>query len=452
MPAGARAVWPSFDPAVGQGAGSVIAMPQLLDQNSGRPARLTQWNVSLQREITHNLVAEASYVGNRGVWWPAGLLGTLNALNQNTLKSFGFTDFTSAADGALLNGTLASAQASPTGRAALAAHGIGLPYANFPTSQTVRQSLLAYPQYTGSGLTSAPLGNTWYDSFQLNVTERFSHGLSFNLNYNYSKNLDDYTTIADVYNRGTSKTYTAFDLPHQFRFTAQYVVPRIHSDRAVLKNKVVSYALMDWGIGTYLNYQSAPMLTRPTTGGSTPINQFLGRGPAGSQLKKNADGSYMNPWSIDWTDNSGQHHTDPLDINCHCFDPTKTIVFNPAAWENVPAGQWGDQSGLRFYRGVRLPQENMNFSRNFRIKERVSLNVRVEFNNIFNRLQLPTPVGGAVSVFAPASFSLAPSKFTTGANTGLYSGGFGTFTATGASILSGTGGQRTGTFVVRLQF
>jgi len=24
-----------------------------------------------------------------------------------------------------------------------------------------------------------------------------------------------------------------------------------------------------------------------------------------------------------------------VDINCHCFDPTKTIVFNPAAWAKV---------------------------------------------------------------------------------------------------------------------
>src|SRR5262249_48048430 len=152
---------------------------------------------------------------------------------------------------------------------------------------------------------------------------------------------------------------------------------------------------------------SAAALARPTSNGTLPISQFLGRGPGSAQLKKNADGSYMNPWSIDWTDNSGQHHTDPIDINCHCFDPTKTDVFNPAAWENVPNGQWGaDQSSLRFFRGVRIPQENANFSRNFRIKERVTLNFRVEFNNVFNRMQLPVPNGG--------NFSALPTKFNAG--------------------------------------
>ena len=62
----------------------------------------------------------------------------------------------------------------------------------------------------------------------------------------------------------------------------------------------------------------------------------------------------MNPWSVDWTDLNGVHHTDPLDINCHCFDPTKTQVLNPKAWTNVPDGQWAnDFSSIRGFRGFR---------------------------------------------------------------------------------------------------
>ena len=71
MPASVQPKWPSFDPAVGQPVGAVIAMPGLLDPNAGRPARLLQWNIGLQREINRNLVVEASYVANRGVWWGA---------------------------------------------------------------------------------------------------------------------------------------------------------------------------------------------------------------------------------------------------------------------------------------------------------------------------------------------------------------------------------------------
>jgi hypothetical protein len=448
MPAGARAVWPSFDPAVGQGVGSVIAMPQLLDPNAGRPARLTQWSIGLQREINRNLVVEASYVGNRGAWWSGSALAPLNALSQDTLKAYGFNDFTSATEAGLLTTTISALTAGQ--KATLAARGItGLPYANFPSSQTVRQSLLAYPQYTGSGLTSAPLGNTWYDSFQLNATQRFSHGMSFNVNYNYSKNLDSTTSVSDVFNRGLSKNLSIWDLPQQLRVTMQYQVPELRkSGVAFVSNRFVSYALSDWGLAVTLQYQSAAILARPTSNGTIPISQFLGRGPGGAQLKKDADGNYMNPFSVDWTDYSGTHHTDPLDINCHCYDPTKTVALNPLAWENVPNGQWGaDQGSLRFFRGIRLPGENAGFSRNFRIKERVALNVRVEFNNIFNRMQLPNPTTVAALGQAAINFASTPTKFTTGASTGLYSGGFGTYT-----VLSGIGGQRIGTFVARLQF
>jgi len=445
MPASVHAVWPSFDPATGQGVGTVIPMPNLLDPNAGRPARLFQWSIGVQREITRDLVVETSYVANRGSWWTASALAPLNALSVDTLRAYGFNDFTSATESALLTTTVANLTAAQ--RNTLAARGItGIPYANFPTNQTVRQSLLAYPQYTGQTLEGAPLGKTWYDSLQINATKRFSHGIQFNVNYNWSKNLDLMTT-PDVFNRGIGKNLSVNDIPNQFRVTAQYQVPQLHD---VISNKIAAYALSGWGLGAYLSYQSAAIITRPVSNGSTPISNFLGRGPGAAQLKKNPDGSNMSPWSVDWTDYAGVHHTDPLDINCHCFDPTKTVALNPAAFENVPNGFFGaDQSAVRWFRGPRQPLENANFSRNFRFgKEgRYNLNIRVEFNNIFNRMRLPSPTSVA-GLGAPAvNFGAPPTKFVTGAQTGLYSGGFGTF-----GVLSGTSGQRTGTYVARFTF
>ena len=81
MPASVVAVWPSFDAAVGHPRGGVIAMPSLLDPNAGRPGRLLQCNIAIQREINRNLVVDVSYLGNRGVWWTAGGLAPLNAIS-----------------------------------------------------------------------------------------------------------------------------------------------------------------------------------------------------------------------------------------------------------------------------------------------------------------------------------------------------------------------------------
>ncbi|HEY7335086.1 MAG TPA: carboxypeptidase regulatory-like domain-containing protein [Bryobacteraceae bacterium] len=448
IPSNVVAVWPTFNPAAGQPAGAVVAAPTLLDPNAGRPMRLLQWNVTLQREISRDLVVEAGYVANRGVWEEAGSsLSALNALSQQTLQSYGFNDFTSASEAALLSTPIANLSSAQ--RQTLAARGITFqPYANFPTNQTVRQSLLPFPQYNGSATNpllspaGAPLGKNWYDSLQTNVTKRFSHGLTFNANYTYSKTLA-LTTTPDPFNRNLGKNLSASDLPHQFRLTAQYEVPRLRSELPILKNRLVAYALSGWGTGWSLSYQSGSLVGSPLTSplglpsssGTVPISQFLGYGPGPAQLIPG-----MSPWSVNWTDYNGVHHTDPLDINCHCFDPTKTVVLNPAAWQNVPNGQFAaDQSSIRSFRGMRVPVENANFGRNFRIKERMSLNVRVEFTNIFNRTVYPA--------IALGNFTSAATVFTSGPNKGLYSGGFGTINPT-----AGTSGQRAGTLVARFQF
>ncbi|MEP7351684.1 MAG: carboxypeptidase regulatory-like domain-containing protein [Acidobacteriota bacterium] len=450
MPASVHAVWPSFAPNVNQAIGGVIAFPTFVDPNMGRPARLWQWNVGLQREINRNLVVEVSYVGNRGVWWTANALTTVNALNQNTLTAAGFNDFTSLAESSLLTSTISGLSAAQ--KSTLAARGItGLPYANFPTAtQTVRQSLLQYPQYTVTAgvppTTGAPLGKTWYDGVQLSVTQRFTHGISFNMNYSDSKNLS-LLSSPDVFNRSLGKNLASTDIPQVLRLTAQYQVPNLaKSGIAGLSNKFVAYALSGWGLGVSMQYQSASLVVLPTSTGSVPISNFLGRGPGPAQIVTDASGKQMNPWSVDWTDYSGTHHTDPLDINCHCFDPTKTIVLNPAAFTNVPNGQFGAyQSSIRSFRGPRAPGENANLSRNFRIREGINLNIRAEFNNVFNRTQLLTTLG------APLITSGSPGTkatfFPSGANKGLVSGGYGSMLPLGGLV-----GQRAGSVVGRITF
>jgi hypothetical protein len=369
-------------------------------------------------------------------------LEALNALRPEFLTSRGFTNFASQSEAQLLTTNLATLL--PAQRSTLQARGIVLPYASFPQGQTVRQSLLPYPHYNGlMNPAGAPLGKSWYDSMQITVNKRLSRGLTFNANYNWSKNLTQYSAV-DVFNRENGKNLATSDLPHQLRINVQYEIPRLSNLRVpILSNSIVSQILSGWGMGVYLNYQSAPLLARPSSNGTVPITQFLGRGPGSAQLEIDpATGKQMNPWSVDWVDYDGKRHTDPLDVNCRCFDPTKTVVFNRNAWENVPNGTWAaDQSSIRWFRGIRIPQENANFSRNFRFKERVNLNVRVEFTNIFNRTQLPQPS-------TAGNFANDPTRFPSGtANAGLYSGGFGTIVP-----VNGTQGMRAGLFVGRLTF
>jgi hypothetical protein len=439
MPSSVVPQWPVYEANVGQAPGTVVPAPQYLDPNAGRPARQYQWSVGLQREITRDLVVEASYVANRGVWWSglpaASQLATFNVTSVADLARYGF-QVGNTADAALLTPLLSSLTTGQ--RSTLAARGVNLPYSNFPSSRTVRQMLVPFPQYSTALLpTLAPLGKTWYDSLQTTVTKRFSHGLTFNGSYTWSKTLDLMDT-PDTFNRSLGKNLSNNDLPHQLRLTAEYQLPNLrNSGVPVLSNSWVSYALRDWGIGWYMQYQSANILQRPATNTTIPISQWLGRGPGPAQY---VAGQPL--YTTNWTDYDGNVHTDELDINCHCYDPTKTIVLNRNAWQSVPDGQWANQfTSIRQFRGIRQPQENLNLSRSFRFGKdgKVMLNVRGEFQNIFNRTRLPNP--------SVATFTGNPTVQPSGANAGLYNGGFGTVVP-----LSGTANARTGLLIGRLTF
>jgi hypothetical protein len=444
IPSSVQAAWPNLNnPAPGQAPGTVVAAPSLLDQNTGRPARLTQWNITVQRTLGKDIAVEAGYLGNVGAWETAGALAPQNQLSLSQLAALGISgaNLSNPTLSKAFNTTISALTAEQ--KAALASVGLTqfLPYANFPQNQTVRQALVPYPQYSGAmAPLGAPLGKSWYDALQLKFTKRFSHGLTANANYTWSKTLA-LTSSPDPFNRSLGKNLSAFDVPHQLRVSAQYEIPRFSS--GILSNKVLGYIVSGWGTGWYLNYQSAALVGLPTSSGAAPISNFVGYGPGPAQLIPG-----VSPWSVDWYDNSGTHHTDPLDINCHCFDVTKTQVLNPAAFTNVPDGQFAaNQSSIRSFRGMRYPSENANFSRNFRIKERYVLQIRAEFTNIFNRVQYAFPLGLSSPVNL-GNFAVAPTTFASGPNKGLYSGGFGTITPE----TTGAVNPRAGTIVARITF
>ena len=77
--------------------------------------------------------------------------------------------------------------------------------------------------------------------------------------------------------------------------------------------------------------------------------------------------------------------------NSH-FDPTKTLALNPNAWVDVGSGQYGVSAP--YYnncRWQRQPAESLSFGRIFRIKERYQLQIRAEFQNVFNRVFYSAP-------------------------------------------------------------
>jgi hypothetical protein len=129
-------------------------------------------------------------------------------------------------------------------------------------------------------------------------------------------------------------------------------------------------------------------------------------------------------------------------LNCGCYNPATTFVLNPAAWANPPAGQFGTSAAYyNNYRYQRRPTENMNLGRTWRIRERMSLNVRMEFSNVFNRLFWNNP-----------SYTNAQAAQTRAANGSTLSG-FGYLNTTTFSQSSGVNIlPRQGVLVARFSF
>ncbi|HWB85414.1 MAG TPA: TonB-dependent receptor [Bryobacteraceae bacterium] len=334
-----------------------------LDPNGGRPSRIAQWSIGVQRQLTKDLMAEASYVGNRGAWisQPSAIFATntlvnLNAINPATFTALGIDPSTTAGQNLLL-----STFASGTPQKA----GFGLPYAGYPLSATLAQSLRPYPQFGNIPLVWAPLGDSWYNSLQAKVTKRYAHGLTLAAAFTWSKSESlPGGTVNNVFNRSVNKSITNFDQPFIFNVGYTYEIPRAGQER------VLKAVTGGWTLGGLLEYASGAPIASPTA--TTNMNSLFFQ----TTLMNRVPGVplYLK------------------DLNCHCIDPNKDFVLNPAAWQNPPAGTWGTAAPYYSdFRYARRPAEQMSLSRTFRIREKKTLEVRAEFFNIFNRTYLANP-------------------------------------------------------------
>jgi hypothetical protein len=214
---------------------------------------------------------------------------------------------------------------------------------------------------------------------QLRATKRYSHGLQLNWLYTWQKNLatsapnlvynagtvgDGGAPRNDVFNREQNKYLSGFDQRHVTSLAASYTLP------ALRIQKVASWALRDWQVNALMVYATGMPIQAPAAQNNLALQLFRG--------------TFAN-----------RVPGEPLftqDLNCHCFDPNKEFVLNPRAWAQPAAGQWGTAAAYyNDYRFQRRPNENMSLARIFRFNERMNLNIRIEFNNIFNRAQMPNP-------------------------------------------------------------
>lgn len=166
---------------------------------SGRAPEFTFFNFGLERSVTKDMTLSVNYVGDeshflntggnaRGYW-----AGQLNPVYLAALGPL--VDSTGKKPLLIAAATSANVAIAQTALANIAIPAFYQTAANAnPASSTltIAQGLVAFPQYSGvTDLWGANTANLSYHSLQIMLVQRQSHGLSFNVNYTYSKNIGD---------------------------------------------------------------------------------------------------------------------------------------------------------------------------------------------------------------------------------------------------------------------
>lgn len=215
---------------------------------SSRAPEIVLYNFGFQRGITNDMTLAVNYVGNeshfiinsgttganaRGYW--------ANQVNPKYLAALGGVNDSTNTKPLLIS------PATPANVAILQAHVPGAPAPAFfvaagaiSSSATIAQMLTAFPQYSSVTDTWGNVGNFSYNSLQITLNQRMSHGLTYNFNYTFAKNIGDDGTYrsgfdipAAAISHGTTaykqnridRSWTAISVPHTIHAYGVYKLP-----------------------------------------------------------------------------------------------------------------------------------------------------------------------------------------------------------------------------------
>ena len=345
-----------------------------LGPNFAKAPRVYNWSINLQHEIKGFLL-DVAYVGNRGN-------GLNSTVTQNQLPVSN-----------LQRGGLLTQQ---VGSPAAVAAGIRLPYAAFPATRSVGQSLRPFPQYLDVLSRNSGQGQTWYDSMQAKVERRFGN-FQLLASYTWSKSLANahFRQIfsqqfnlgaQDSYNLDDMKSFNPFDQPHVGNVVWTFDVPFGKGRRFLGSNSnvFVNGLVGGWTISGAQRYYSGNLIQLVTPGN-----------PLGATLFSTATKANSTGQPIRTAANFGD------------LDPNNSNVrwFNPGAFTVAPAFTLG--SAALYHNDFRQPMsafENVGVSKRTVLfkndRNPVELLYRADAFNLFNR----TRFGGVNGIVGNANF------------------------------------------------
>jgi hypothetical protein len=328
-----------------------------------------QWNLTIERQFTQNLIVNASYVANKGTRLPSREV-PLNALDPKYLS--------------LGNKLYAEFQDGQT-----ELYGVPIPYPGWRDQMqdcipTVAQALLPYPQYC-SGLQgqNENAGNSTYHSFQLKVEHRMTKGLYLLGSYTISKLITtsegvqmDATTwtgshgVINPYERHRNKGLALNDIPQALTVSVVYDLPFGTGKRFRNQSGISNNIIGGWQMSNIFRL----------TGG-VPIFFRSGTCNVPGEFRAACIPAVLpgaNPWAQDKAN----------------FDSEKPL-FNSAAFESPESFNfyWGKGPRISDLRGFGYHNHDLTLLKNTRLSERINLQFRAELFNIWNWHSFTSPGG-----------------------------------------------------------
>ncbi len=337
---------PAVSWTTGAAAGSPILPQGLTALNPYYPAPgVVQYSLGVQREVQPSLIWVVQYVGNLA--WHQNIEQNINNYSLNTPL--------------LVNTT--------PGLAGYTRANIGDPSNNSGTnpggaSPTAPNLLRNYPGFAGiTNQTNSTNGS--YNGFQTGLRAQNKHGLSGEIDYTYSHEIDittyDLAQVSNPYNLKYDKGSGALDRRNILSINYIYAFPKYPGD-----NRFIQEVANGWQIsGTFVSES-----------GLLVSNQ-------GPGLNINYD-----PIGL------GGGYTNRPDIVGKISYPKKQDEwFNPAAFANpIPAWAGGLNQGFGNARkdavlGPGQTNFNTSFYKTFPIKESLNFKLRIETFNTFNNAE-----------------------------------------------------------------
>lgn len=332
------------------------------DYNRPHP-RVQRWRVGVQRELSSNMMVEASYWGQ---WADRVFITSPNTLKEDALPESYF------ATGNVRNNAIANELNRQVPNPFYIGNFTSLQttdpmlYQQLSTlsafqSTTVQKNRLLrpFPAMNGLNNNSSPTGLAKTNAFEFNFQRRMSKG--FNLNASYTRMFQKNKTILENEFNTAPTIWWDSDSARPHRLTATAIIEfPFGKGRSFFQTGILNHLLGGWQSALTYEFQNGPLLAWGNNFYYGDVNNFVA--DATSTPKT------LNQWF------------------------NTALPFEKNGNNNV--GAYHVRIFPRYFNGLRadgLNQWNGNLLREFRIVERLRMQFRADVINLQNRSQMNAP-------------------------------------------------------------